>query len=278
MSSTSLREVDLLILGAGWTSTFLIPLLQNLRISHAATSTTGRDNTIKFVFDPESEDFSAYRDLPTARTVLITFPLKGEGQSKKITHLYWKAHAPTTTNWIQLGSTGIFPGDGWNDQNSDYDKTAPRAVAEDELIGLGGVVLNLAGLYGGTREPINWVSRVAKTKEQLKAKGALHLIHGDDVARAVVGLHNNYAPGDRWIVTDRHVYDWWELVDAWGEDLAQNWKGEGPAPDYRKWVQECMDEENVRALPRGPEALGRLLDSREFWKYVKILPMRKMPR
>ena len=68
------ERVDLLILGAGWTSTFLIPLLTHKKIKYAATTRNGRDNTIRFQFDPELSDPAPFNVLPEAETVLITFP------------------------------------------------------------------------------------------------------------------------------------------------------------------------------------------------------------
>jgi hypothetical protein len=167
------HSVDLLILGAGWTSTFLIPLLESSKIAYAATTTTGRDNTLTFKFDPESDDLRPYKSLPAAKTILVTFPLTGTGQSKKLVELYQNVHSneqnlKSTPNWIQLGSTGIFQAPGWNDGNSPYNKENTRAIAEDELLHLkncSSTVLNLAGLYDDEkRKPINWVPRVAKTK------------------------------------------------------------------------------------------------------------------
>ena len=38
------------------------------------------------------------------------------------------------------------------DANSPYDTENDRAQAEDIFLGLGGCVLNLAGLYGGERQ------------------------------------------------------------------------------------------------------------------------------
>jgi hypothetical protein len=67
-------------------------------------------------------------------------------------------------------------------------KTNVRAIAEDELRDPGGCVLNLAGMYGGERDPKNWVMRVATTKKEVKGKLALHLVHGADVAWAIVGV------------------------------------------------------------------------------------------
>jgi hypothetical protein len=265
-------EVDFLILGAGWTSTFLIPLLISENISYAATSTTGREGTIKFVFHPKSDDNEPFTRLPRAKTVLITFPLKGNGQSKRLLDFYSKTHAAMVTNWIQLGSTGIFSAPHWNDHASDYDKQNARAIAEDELLAIGGSVLNLAGLYGGTREPKNWVIRVAKSKEEVKGKKALHLIHGEDVARAIVATHRKFYGGERWLLTDLHVYDWWDLIYVWAEEVEKNNPDQGL--QYRKWVLECMEEEKVRALPREKESLGRILDSREFWKAVGTWPQK----
>lgn len=66
---------------------------------------------------------------------------------------------------------------------------------------MGGTVLNLSGLWGGARHPKNWMDRVAATKEQLASKTSLHLIHGLDVARAIIAVHQNFskAKGQRWV-------------------------------------------------------------------------------
>ena len=58
--------LDLLILGAGWTSTFLIPLCKERGVSYAATSRGGRDDTIAFEFDPHSVDPAPFQSLPNA--------------------------------------------------------------------------------------------------------------------------------------------------------------------------------------------------------------------
>jgi hypothetical protein len=268
-SSTKMTEpVDLLILGAGWTFQFLEPLLRDQGVSFAATTTTGHDNTIAFRFDPESKNEESYKALPSATTVLITFPLKGAGQSDLLVELYSATHSSCTPHWIQLGSTGIFTAPAWNDERSDYDKSSPRAIAEDELISHHqGCVLDLAGLYGAARDPRNYLGRVAKTKDQLKAKGAVHLIHGADVARAVLAAHRKYGSicGQRWIIADLRSYDWWELAIRWGDE------------EYARWVGELMEEENVRGLPRPVEMLGRVLDSRAFWNVVGVWPVMGIP-
>lgn len=279
--------VGLLILGAGWTSTFLIPLLQREGVKYAATTTNGRNNTIPFKFDPDSDDNTPFTRLPTADTVLITFPLEGQSPAKRLRDAYAATHPAQTQDphYILFGVTSIWTAPTWQDDNSPYDASHPRAVAEDELLGLTprATVLSLAGLYGGDRQPRNWVDRVIRSKENLRAKGALHVIHGEDVARAVLAVHRaeNIA-GRRWMLCDMHVYDWWDLVQDWAMQTLRDGtdgKGESVTEEVRarqtemlSWVGELMMEEGVRALPRDTEAVGRRLDGRRFWYHLGIWP------
>ena len=104
--------VDLLILGAGWTSKFLFPLCATRGVSYAATSRSGRDDTIKFEFDPASDNAEPFKALPQAQTVLITFPIYLSGASARLVKLYQQTHAEgrakAKTAFVQLGSTGIW--------------------------------------------------------------------------------------------------------------------------------------------------------------------------
>ena len=279
MLRETMSEVDILILGAGWTSTFLIPQLKNQNIKYAATTTTGRDATIPFKFDPDSGDAEPYKRLPTASTVLITFPLKGPGQSKTIVGLYRSVHGPSN-NWIQLGQTGIFNQlpDDWSTDDSPYDTSDARAIAEDELRELGGCALVLSGLYGGQRVPRSWLPRLAKNKEDVRKRGAVHFVHGEDVARAIIAEHGNFSWGKRWIIADLRVYDWYDLIMSFSA-LTEDGDGEMESEEdkamrlqFSKWVGELMEEEGVRALPREMSTLGRKLDSRGFWNYHGIWP------
>jgi hypothetical protein len=89
------------------------------------------------------------------------------------------------------------------------------------------------------------------------------MIHGLDLARAILAVHADFgkAAGQRWLLTDGRVYDWWDLASAWSD---------GPAA----WVRELMREEDVRVLPRNPELLGRVLDSRDFWDEFGLSPLK----
>lgn len=295
-----MQQHALLILGAGWSSTFLLPLCAARNLPVAATTRDGRDvashSTVKWTFDPEGshEQFTA---LPLAKTLLVTFPLTGKGQSKLIKKGYesvWGSKlGDEGVRVVQLGSTGIWQitqSDVWIDRKSPYNTENARGVAEDELLELGGSVLNLAGLWGGPRDPKTWVSRVAKTKEDVKGKKSLHMVHGMDVARAVLAVMDGWdkAKGQRWMLTDGFVYDWWALMAGWadvgseGESAAG---GEVEAAEGKrnvdrdpantaKWVYELMQEEDVKALPRSSEVLGRCYDSREFWETFGLAPLK----
>ncbi|GAA5899953.1 uncharacterized protein JCM6883_006046 [Sporobolomyces salmoneus] len=328
--SSSSSAVDLLLLGAGWTSTFLLPHLASShpRLSVASTTRDGRNNSIRWTFDPSNaEDPEQYRGLPRAKTVVVTFPIKGEGGSQGLVRGYERAKGIENgeeVRWIQLGSTGIWDGGPtligekienlkklkesssaqaqaqdppsyassfkWTGRHSPYDKTNARAIAEDELLSLhrNTFVLNLSGLWGGERDPSNWIGRIASSKQALEIKGSLHLIHGLDVARAIVAVHlapsikaqesekrEDGLKGQRYLLTDLRVIDWWDLASRYPHKVAPRIsEGGEETPESFKWVQELMKEHDVRALPRTPQELGRALDSREFWKEFGLMPVK----
>ncbi|KPI45716.1 uncharacterized protein AB675_732 [Cyphellophora attinorum] len=346
-TAISTSSVDILVLGAGWLSQFLLPLLKSRDISYAATSTTGRDDTIPFKFDPNSEDLEQYRRLPNATTILITFPLVASSraarkaamaaaagtdkaatqaqtptapsqqplppsssspESKAAPHLlnsYRLTHPSIPQpHYILLGSTGEWTTPGWHDRHSNphspTSSSLPSArwTSESSLLSLGGTVLHLAGLFGDVHRTSRiWELAVPRTKEGVKGKGGVHFIHGGDVARAVVAVHlsgreegvwEKNGKGQRWIVTDGRVYDWWGLVWEAAGELDGRFDGDvvdgddggrdvvGKGEDtYRQWLLESMREEGVRGLPREGEKLGRRMDSREFWETWGLVPIEK---
>lgn len=62
----------------------------------------------------------------------------------------------------------------WFDRNSPFDSDNERALEEQELLNLyprvPTTVLNLAGLWGGSRSMRNYVEKVASSKEVLRGK------------------------------------------------------------------------------------------------------------
>lgn len=148
---------------------------------------------------------------------------------------------------------------------------------EEEGVRFRTTVLNLAGLWGGTRSMRNYVERVVGTKAVLREKTSLHMIHGLDVARAILAVLRRFgsdAAGQRWLLSDMRVYDWWDLAAAWGQAGLVDPIPDHPIGPQAHWVNQLLQEHNIRALPRPPEALGRAIDSREFWRTFQLSPVR----
>lgn len=282
-----MHQLDYLVLGAGWTATFLLPLLDSKNLSYVATSTTGQDDTIEWKYNPAQEDPSYFSVLPNARNVVIVFPLTDQGSSRRLTSSYIATHPRLEgkVRFMQLGSSGIYqiPDQPlWIDRKSEYDREKPRAIAEDELLALGGCVLNLSGLWGGQRHPRNWLDRVGKTKDQVRDKTSLHLVHGEDVAIAIVAVFERWSEsktaGQRWLVTDGFVYDWWSLFVRWSHPATlpgQDDTTPSEPSQQSRGVFELMErDDRVKALPRSSEVLGRCYDSREFWRTFEVSPTR----
>ena len=100
-------------------------------------------------------------------------------------------------------------------------------------------------------------------------KKSLHIIHGLDVARLTFAITQDFTPGQRWIVTDMHIYDWYELVLGLDE-------GDG-SEDRKQWVQELLaEDEKIQSLPRQVADLDRALDSKEVWMRFKLMPIESL--
>lgn len=133
-----------------------------------------------------------------------------------------------------------------------------------------------AGLYGGERVPSNFAKRVGSTMEKLGEKGSVHLVHGRDVARAVVAVYEKHEDahmwGRRWIISDGQTYDWW-LLALTLRPL--------PLEDGVEWVAQLCRKHAVSSLPRplskssgqtAPRYIQRSLEGKEFWSSVGLEP------
>ena len=106
------------------------------------------------------------------------------------------------------------PRSPWIDRHSSYDRQNLRAAAEDAFLGLSTAspashvsVLCLSGLWGHGRSPRRYIGAIASSKDQLRELGSVPLVHGRDVARAILQMHHLWAraEGQRWILTNERV-------------------------------------------------------------------------
>jgi hypothetical protein len=102
--------LDLLILGAGWTAEYLIPLCNQRNVTWAGTKRSEAPGLIKFVFDPESDSKEPFLALPYARTVLVVFGIHTSDAAKRLVQLYAQTHPSDSqpTLFIQLGTIQIW--------------------------------------------------------------------------------------------------------------------------------------------------------------------------
>lgn len=260
-------SLQVLILGLGWTGQFLQDLFLEQHVSFAATTRDGRNGTIAWTLNP-TPDVSV---LPLAQTVLVTFPVISADIMRQLIDSYTTEKGPT--NWILLSSTRVYSADP-SDRHTppDPSKDTGRFPAEIEVIKSNGTVLHLSGLWGGQRMPKNWVSRFSKP-EALKGKilsRQLHLIHGKDVARAILAIHRQFSPGERWLITDQTSNDWLKLFLVWGSQDQLN-----ILDDLRRNDPECHqaigDKDSLEDIVRKGGVKARL-NSDEFWATFNLKP------
>jgi nucleoside-diphosphate-sugar epimerase len=211
-----MSSVSVLLLGSGWTSQFLLPVLKSKSISYAYTKRAASSidaNVIPFeVIKEGRQDISSFEALPTAELVVVVFPLSSNTIVDDIISSYEKAKACQPA-WLALGSTGAWSKGVISSSHPLVEGNA-RAASETHLLSLNSkerptAVLNLAGLYGGVRNPAKFAKKVADSIEKLEHKTSLHLVHGNDVAHAIVGMWEALGDpqqkeklwGKRWIVT-----------------------------------------------------------------------------
>ncbi|KAJ2909316.1 hypothetical protein GGI21_002005 [Coemansia aciculifera] len=272
---------SVLVLGEGFVGKYLVEVLKAHDIDYAATTTTGRDDTIKWRLPEQAEeDTTDFSVLPAADSVVITFPLKGEAEAKRFITEYLEHHRKVQGNayapfWVYLGSTRPFKSTpSTRHTKPDLAAGGLRVEAEEYIINVhGGCVLNLAGLWGGERVPANW-ARFYSDKEQLRGRlkeRSLHLIHGADVARSIFAIisckdrASRFA--GRWLVSDETVHDALQIyagadhIRSFLDDLL----GE---PE----VREMLGADKVDDIQMGASAVTTRIDSSHFWSQLQLEP------
>ncbi|KAI8335851.1 hypothetical protein BC941DRAFT_514685 [Chlamydoabsidia padenii] len=273
--------VSILILGYGWTGEFLSELLdsEEPHLKYTATTRDGRHNTITWDLGDNASAVNVDA-LPIAKTVVVTFPVKEAQLMETLMDSYNNkvkdANQPAA-HWIILSSTRPFSADTNNRHSPlDHVKDTGRIPSEQVALARQSTILHLAGLWGAQRQPKNWVARFSN-KEALKNKllaRQLHLIHGKDVARAILAIHlkqqQEQTGGERWIVTDGGCYDWLVLFSKWA------------SPEQLEMVQHLMDHDlDVQKKWGTNQTLDSLvelggvkprLDSNEFWHVFDLKP------
>jgi len=110
---------------------------------------------------------------------------------------------------ILYGTTSSYHRDGlFFDETSALVETHTRFAAEQRFLEAGGEILRLAGLYGGWRQPRNWLRRGRIGAEPRQ----VNLVHGDDVAAATLAVLAPPRQHATYVVSDGQRHLWSEIA------------------------------------------------------------------
>ncbi len=234
---------SLTILGAGYVGKALLARHPEAVHTHRAPKP---DDPTARVFS--LEDKQTWEALPLAgRLVLWTFPAR----PLELVQEFHQTHLRRALGVIVLGSTSAYRVEGeagtWVYEEAPLDLTQERVQGEEWLRTQGATVLQLAGIHGPDRLPLNWL------RKGLIRNGRkwLNLAHVDDIVAAIEALAMQPQPGARINVADGRPIVWNDLVEVYRQ------RGELPG-DF--------------ALPQGApegkrianERLRRLLPGHDF--------------
>ncbi|GJL54459.1 MAG: NAD(P)-dependent oxidoreductase [Nitrospirales bacterium] len=216
MSKTELQSRPLVILGAGYTGTFLYPLAK----THGwRTYATSRNPITHLPLVPENDriifDLTApktWGNIPKNAHVIWCFPALPQDAAVN----FIEQHFEDRGRLIMLGSTSAY-GSGQPspvDEHAPLDYSIPRVQSEEYLRETyGAVVLRLAGLYGPGRHVLDWM-RKGKVNNTNKY---VNLIHIEDVAAICLAALERAKAGEVYNVSDGISRQWSKIFEVASE-------------------------------------------------------------
>lgn len=224
------------ILGAGYVGAALLKRLPDADATHRHAASGPRIHPF------DLDDPTTWRNPPLAgRQVVWTFP----ATPPERVQAFFDCCLRDVTGLIVLGSTSAYRiGDDETvpavDEDFPLDLDQPRVAGEEWLRARGATVLQLAGIFGPGREPVDWLRR-GRIRDGAKL---VNLIHVDDIVVAVSHLLAHPAPGNRINVANGEPVTW--------RDLAARFRSDNRlSPDFE--------------LPEnGPGETGKRIDNRRL--------------
>lgn len=222
-------DPPLIILGTGYTGRMLYRRARaEGRIVFAAsrkpeTNLNGIPLEQRLRFDLEQAD--TWDAIPAQADAVWTFP----AVPFDAVIACGKILAPRARRLIVLGATSAYDQapeiahGGFITESCLVDLSQPRVQGEEWLREKhGAIVLRVAGIYGPTRNPLDWIrkGRVGYSHR------FVNLIHVDDLAAIVLRTLECGKPGERYNVSDGTPRRWSEIMDA----AASRWGTAKPLP------------------------------------------------
>ena len=236
----SQHSLPLVILGAGYTGTFLYH--QAVKQGWKAFATSRFPGThlsyveppSRILFDLEQPD--TWGNIPTPAHIIWCFPAIPEN----LASTFAKDIANKESRILLLGSTSAFPAnpDELTDERAKLNMALPRVQSEEHLRKTYGVIiLRLAGLYGPGRHVLNWIRR-----GKIKNTGRyVNLIHVEDAAALCLAALDQAESGSSYIVADGTPRLWADICQF----AATQWNIPIPEPTVPKDLGKRLSSQKV---------------------------------
>jgi nucleoside-diphosphate-sugar epimerase len=230
----------IVILGSGYTGKHLANSLATASRPFFATS---RDPNKNLPYVPadcrvrfDLEEPSTWQNIPVGADLIWCFPATPFVQVQAFAQLL----DASPQRVVVLGSTSAYE---VSDRTSEYpppclDETAPIDLSKPRVQGeeflresCGAIVLRVAGIYGPSRNPVDWVrqGRVNPSRKYV------NLIHVEDLAAICLLALGKGKPGEAYNVSDGQPHTWNEICAAaqqrWGVTAAA--VNQDPSPGKR---------------------------------------------
>jgi hypothetical protein len=215
----------LIILGAGYTARYVLPLAEHRYAHVMATSRepdkhlchVAADRRVRF----DLHDRTTWNQISPDNDLLWCFP----AEPLELVQDFAKGLGLLSNRLVVLGSTSAYD---MPTQATDYpptwtDEFAPLNLGKSRVQGEewlrknhGATVLRVAGIYGPGRSPIDWIrkGRVGPSRKYV------NLIHVEDLSAICLTALERGLPGEAYNVSDGTPRTWTEICrraqDRWG--------------------------------------------------------------
>lgn len=244
---------SIVLLGYGFTGEAILPVLMKAGYKVSVTSrnpeklTDLPESVQKIKFDLLKNE--TWENIPGQSELIWLFPAEPFVAVKSFLDF---ADQHQLSCRLVLGTTSSFLlHSGQIDETSPLDYTRPRVQGENLLYESGAVWLQCSGLWGGDRQPVNWLNK-GFIKNGNKT---LNLIHRDDIAEIAVQILKKDIRNNMFCLSDGNPYLWKNLLEA-----------------FKKSGQTSVD-----SLPDGPEENRQISNTKiaglmgEEFKFRKLV-------
>lgn len=196
-----------LILGYGYTASFLSPLLDDEGCEVLRTS---RKNPDSILFN--LEDSTSWQNIPQVSATYWMFPAAPLELVKK----FYQQNKNKLGQIVVIGSTSGFQSiqDGEEiRESSPLDLNIERVQGEEFLRSQGAIVVMASGIYGQGRSPLDWVKKAYVGK----SKKFVNMIHVLDLCQFLINAQKYGEKGKLYIASDNYPQTWESVISVWQE-------------------------------------------------------------